>query len=157
MDEQLPKIGNLLVAHPDAIDDRDRKAAPLLDKLVEEVESAKGHNQKLARKRLGKAMLDFHYHEHRGWMWVYRFFVHLREGCDEEARAWLAERGFAHRSSPAGRSRSRELGQFFERLGVWPPEELFELKIRHDARRISRKRSSTRAGPRLPYEDAPRD
>jgi hypothetical protein len=138
MDEPLPKVRNFVVSHPDGVDHRSHRAKPLLDRLIEKVESSTGSDRKRARKELANAMLGHGYVNYRGWMWVSRFFVEIREDREAEAEAWLAERGFARRRSPPKRSRARELGQFFERLGVTPPEELFEWTPRNDARRIGR-------------------
>ena len=138
MDEPLPKVRNFVVAHPEGVDRRSRRAKPLLDKLIEKVESSTGSDRKGARKQLADAMLGHGYVNHRGWMWVNRFFVDIREDREAKAKAWLAERGFVRRRSPSRRSRARELGQVFERLGVTPPEELFEWTTRNDARRIGR-------------------
>ena len=80
-----------------------------------------------AQEAIALEMRNTGVQEHRGWRFEMYLRVTVREGCREEAKAWLAHQPeYAQWNTAKGKSRRRRLGQFFERSREWPPEELFD-------------------------------
>ncbi len=110
-----------------------RPGTERLDALLDALEGDRPREvSPSAREAIALEMMNAGVHEHRGWRFAMYLRVTIRDGCEEDAKAWLAGKPeYAQwRSTGKGKSLRRHLGQFFERTRDWPPEELFDCSPR---------------------------